>query len=102
LGVSDHDFSCPSIQRGQWPILIIGTCGYFPGYVKLEGLTADGIVIATGSAPDGMNEAHPDGKVAVHEAGHWFGLMHTFEPYLDTEDGCQGEGDLVRPNLNNR
>lgn len=50
----------------------------------------DGCFIASATVPNGTNDwGYNQGKIAVHEAGHWFGLFHTFE------GGCSGPGDYV-------
>ncbi|KAM3500446.1 hypothetical protein MY10362_006404 [Beauveria mimosiformis] len=49
----------------------------------------DGVRIAAGTAPGGSFEAYSGGLTTVHEVGHWFGLLHTFE------GGCDGEGDFI-------
>jgi hypothetical protein len=46
---------------------------------KAKRLAQDGCVIATFSL-EGSNHTYMNqGKTAVHEIGHWFGLWHTFE-----------------------
>lgn len=53
--------------------------------------TSDGCVIRTETMPGGSVPSEYDGgKTAVHEAGHWFGLAHTFEG-----DNCSGPGDHI-------
>lgn len=42
-------------------------------------LALDGCVINTISIPDSGHAFLNQGKTAVHEIGHWFGLWHTFE-----------------------
>jgi hypothetical protein len=42
------------------------------------------------------NAGYPGNKVIVHEAGHWFGLLHTFEDDKQhPNNGWLGPGDYV-------
>lgn len=50
----------------------------------------DGCFVNSATTPNGTNDwGYNQGKIAVHEAGHWFGLFHVFE------GGCSGPGDYV-------
>ncbi|MEV7806350.1 zinc metalloprotease [Microbispora sp. NPDC088329] len=49
----------------------------------------DGVVIDWRSVPGGPLRDFARGFTAVHEIGHWFGLLHTFE------NGCKAPGDSV-------
>lgn len=49
----------------------------------------DGCYVSKDTVPGGSSETFSDGKVASHEAGHWFLLYHTFQ------GGCSGSGDGV-------
>ena len=49
----------------------------------------DGVVIARSTLPGGRAGRHSAGDSAVHETGHWLGLLHTFA------GGCGPHGDRV-------
>jgi hypothetical protein len=49
----------------------------------------DGVTIASGTVPGGNLDRFNLGLTAVHEAGHWLGLYHTFQ------GGCSPPGDYI-------
>lgn len=50
----------------------------------------DGCNINANTMPQGSMNGYNAGKTAVHETGHWLGLLHTFEGY-----SCDGPGDYI-------
>ncbi|KAK7752561.1 hypothetical protein SLS62_005529 [Diatrype stigma] len=55
-------------------------------------LWRDGCHVAAGTMPGGDRQGYNVGFTAVHETGHWLGLLH---PWGDTEGDCGGDGDRV-------
>jgi hypothetical protein len=60
----------------------------FPSHYDAQS-SMDGIVVHYGSLPGGFIDDFDKGQTATHEAGHWFGLFHTFQ------NGCSTTGDQV-------
>jgi hypothetical protein len=60
----------------------------FPQWYGLRPVL-DGVMIDYRSIPGGGNPHFNRGYTAVHEVGHWLGLLHTFE------NGCESPGDAV-------
>ncbi|KAL8660471.1 MAG: hypothetical protein Q9202_006507 [Teloschistes flavicans] len=53
---------------------------------------ADGCNVLLASMPGGGMQEYDQGKTAVHEVGHWFGLLHTFQ---DTTCASSDGGDYI-------
>lgn len=52
----------------------------------------DGCNVHAGSMPNGALDYYNQGKTAVHEVGHWFGLLHTFQ---DNTCDSNDPGDYI-------
>lgn len=50
----------------------------------------DGCNVNGNTMPNGPMAGYNQGMTAVHETGHWMGLLHTFEGY-----SCDGPGDYI-------
>ena len=51
---------------------------------------SDGCNVNANTMPGGTMLGYNMGGTAVHETGHWLGLLHTFEGYA-----CDGDGDFI-------
>jgi hypothetical protein len=63
--------------------------------VSSRGLRIDGVVVDSRTVPGGSFQGSKLGMTAVHEVGHWLGLLHTFQAGREKKDGCIGHGDYV-------
>ena len=72
---------------------ILGTCS-FPGTPDKSTYVSDGCNVQANTMPSGTVYGYNTGMTAVHETGHWLGLLHTFEGY-----SCTGNGDYVSDTL---
>ncbi|KAK4505004.1 hypothetical protein PRZ48_002967 [Zasmidium cellare] len=72
---------------------VLGTCT-LPSKVTAQTLPSqyftDGCNINAATMPGGALTGYNQGMTAVHETGHWLGLLHTFEGY-----SCEGDGDSI-------
>ncbi|KAA8911394.1 metalloprotease 1 precursor [Sphaerosporella brunnea] len=67
----------------------LGYC-YFPvANPSAQELLLDGCSVLSSTVPGGSYTNYNLGRTVTHEAGHWFGLYHTFQ------GGCLGNGDWV-------
>lgn len=72
---------------------ILGTCtlpSQVTAQTKVAQYYTDGCNINAETMPGGAMTGYNEGMTAVHETGHWLGLLHTFEGYA-----CTGDGDLI-------
>jgi hypothetical protein len=69
-----------------WAIFPIAGTGSPGAPVPVE----DGVVVRFDSLPGGNLFPFNEGDTAVHETGHWLGLLHTFDG-----ESCDGPGDDI-------
>jgi hypothetical protein len=69
-----------------WAIFPIAGTGSPGAAVPIE----DGVVVRFDSLPGGDLFPFNEGDTAVHETGHWLGLLHTFDG-----ETCSGSGDMI-------
>jgi len=62
-----------------------------PGYAQSY-YQQDGCNVIAGSMPGGNIYGYSQGKTTVHEVGHWFGLLHTFQ---DNTCNPSDAGDMI-------
>lgn len=76
-----------NLYVAQFGELVLGYATYPHWYQNSPKL--DGVVVDWRSLPGGSLRDFGKGYTAVHEIGHWLGLLHTFE------NGCGSPGDSV-------
>lgn len=72
---------------------ILGKCtlpSQITGTVAASAYANDGCNVNANTMPGGSIDQYNQGQTAVHETGHWLGLMHVFEGY-----SCAGTADLI-------
>ena len=71
----------------------LGTCtlpSQVPQGATPDTYVSDGCNVNANTMPGGTMLGYNMGGTAVHETGHWLGLLHTFEGY-----SCDGDGDFI-------
>lgn len=71
----------------------LGTCtlpSQVPAGSDPSVYVSDGCNVNANTMPNGAMQGYNMGMTAVHETGHWLGLLHTFEGYA-----CSGDGDFI-------
>lgn len=71
----------------------LGTCtlpSLVPPGAAPSMYNSDGCLVNANTMPGGSMGGYNQGKTAVHETGHWLGLLHTFEGY-----SCEAGGDFI-------
>lgn len=77
------------IGPGPDGVTLLGGFATFPWEYAADPVR-DGVVVHYGTLPSGfLAPRFNQGKTAVHEVGHWLGLLHTFT------GGCTNPNDLV-------
>ncbi|KAK4497988.1 hypothetical protein PRZ48_010644 [Zasmidium cellare] len=71
----------------------LGFCDMAVSDPNADGVVLSGCMILADTMPGGGYPYYNMGYVAVHEVGHWFGLMHVFEG--DRDHPCSGPGDEI-------
>ncbi|KAK6334072.1 hypothetical protein TWF696_002574 [Orbilia brochopaga] len=64
----------------------LGFCD-FPKTLTSSVMIQDGCSVLSDTVPGGSTGPFNEGKTAVHEVGHWFGLLHTFTGGCSDKDG---------------
>ena len=106
VGGSKHDLEMKkALRQGIYSTLniyfqtdleggMLGTCtlpaSVGDGTVEPKVYANDGCNVNARTMPGGPMDGFNQGKTAVHETGHWMGLLHTFEG-----GSCEGPGDYI-------
>ncbi|KAI1344780.1 hypothetical protein F5Y15DRAFT_421905 [Xylariaceae sp. FL0016] len=74
----------------NFPSRVFGACSLPKDDFPADSYHQDGCHIASGTMPGGEIVDYNLGYTAVHEVGHWLGLLHTFQGL-----SCKGNGDMI-------